>query len=125
VESSLPGRRPRRPEWILRTELPVQLFEFGQRNNTGHYTDNVEQLGLSETAKSALELEGARLQIVAAPDSYYAWYLISTGFVFGIAGRGDDYNDSWQYAADEPPQGGPGEDDRWAHVVRDPSPLEW
>ena len=63
------------------------------------------------------------IEVTQDSREYWAWRTTPSGFCFGIArSRGDILE--WQYAAHEPPHGGPSSDSGWARLP-DPIPVDW
>lgn len=105
--------------------LEIQLFQHGHFTRKGRYTNSIEAFPFAEDAKRAFSYNGASVRVEASDDEFHAVYVTPTGFVFGVAGRGGEYNESWRYAGDTQPAGGPDTDTGWRHTTRDDAHIEW
>jgi hypothetical protein len=101
----------------------VHLYQHGKRKHKGRFAADRQQL---DPDRSLLKRYDAELEMGLADDGgYWAWTETPPGIVFGIAARDDDFNNYWVYAAEEPPKGGLGEDERWRHITDPELSPDW
>jgi hypothetical protein len=92
---------------------------FYERN--GHYAPSAEEIDPEGVLHDMFV--GAETSCSTDSQTYLAWAIAETGYVFAVSGR-DGEQTRWQYAGEERPSGGVGSQDDWRGVL-DPAHPDW